>query len=108
MFELSLLKDRTFMIMTLGISFVFVSDSTFSSLFPLAMIHSGFATSDIALTITAEATAELVSKILFALLTLVVNVRAKTVFFYAMIALGFVKLGKIKLIIVLIFFSLKS
>ncbi|KAK0079471.1 hypothetical protein PV325_001217 [Microctonus aethiopoides] len=90
-FELSLLKDRTFMIMSLGISFVFVSDFTFASLLPLAMIHSGYTNSDTALTITIGAAAELSSRVMFAIFTLLVNVRAKTIFFYAMIVMGFAK-----------------
>ncbi|XP_034952014.1 uncharacterized protein [Chelonus insularis] len=91
LFELSLLKDRTFMIMSVGISFVFLSDFTFSSLLPLAMLQSGYKNSDAAMTITVSAAAELASRILFLILTLFIDVRAKVIFFFAMIVLGFAK-----------------
>lgn len=93
-FELSLLKDRTFMIMSLGISFVFVSDFTFSSLLPLAMLHDGYSHSDTALTITVGAAAELGSRILLAVFTLFADARAKTMFFFAMVMMGFAKFGR--------------
>ncbi|XP_074100232.1 uncharacterized protein LOC141528199 [Cotesia typhae] len=93
LFELSLLKDRTFVIMSLGISFVFVSDFTFISLVPLAMMHDGYTNSQAAVTITVAAAAELTSRILYLIFTLVVNCRAKIVFFFAMIVMGFAKLA---------------
>ncbi|CAD6208796.1 GSCOCG00003603001-RA-CDS [Cotesia congregata] len=93
LFELSLLKDRTFVIMSLGISFVFVSDFTFISLVPLAMMHDGYTNSQAAVTITVAAAAELASRILYLIFTLIVNCRAKFVFFFAMIVMGFAKLA---------------
>ncbi|XP_063989093.1 monocarboxylate transporter 5-like [Diachasmimorpha longicaudata] len=91
--ELSLLKDRTFMIMSLGMSFVFVSDFTFSSLLPLAMLEGGYKTADTSMTITVGATAELVSRIILVVFTLFVKARAKTIFFFATIAMAGVKIA---------------
>ncbi|XP_057340861.1 uncharacterized protein LOC130677939 [Microplitis mediator] len=93
LFELSLLKDRTFVIMSLGISFVFVSDFTFVSLVPLAMMHSGYSNSQAAVTVTVAAAAELASRILYLIFTLIVDCRAKIVFFFAMVVMGFAKLA---------------
>ncbi|XP_053598558.1 uncharacterized protein LOC103570511 [Microplitis demolitor] len=93
LFELSLLKDRTFVIMSLGISFVFVSDFTFVSLVPLAMMHSGYSNAEAAVTVTVAAAAELASRILYLIFTLIVDCRAKIIFFYAMIVMGFAKLA---------------
>lgn len=93
-FELSLLKDRPFMIMSLGMSFVFVSDFTFYSLFPLAMLEKGYDATDSSMMVTIEATAQLVSKILLVVFTLFVNARAKTLFFFATVAMACVKIGK--------------
>ncbi|XP_011313842.1 uncharacterized protein [Fopius arisanus] len=91
--ELSLLKDRQFMIMSLGMSFVFVSDYTFSSLLTLAMLESGYTTNDTSMTITVGATAELVSRIFLVVFTLFVKARAKTLFFFATIAMAGVKIA---------------
>ncbi|XP_043267855.1 uncharacterized protein [Venturia canescens] len=93
LFELSLFKDRVFMTMSFGISLVFMSDYTFSSLMPLMMTELGYGTKEAALAITVSAAAELVSRILLALFTLFVNARPKTLFFIAMICMAFAKIG---------------
>lgn len=93
LFELSLFKDRVFMTMSLGISLVFMSDFTFSSLMPLMMTDLGYGTKDAALAITVAAAAELVSRILLAVFTLFVNARPKILFFIAMICMAFAKIG---------------
>ncbi|CAL7935050.1 unnamed protein product [Xylocopa violacea] len=91
--EMSLLKNWGFLNMCLGISFVLSSDFTFSSLLPLMMTNSGYAKSQAALAITISATAELVSKILLTIFTLVVKIKPKYLFFAAMICMAFAKVG---------------
>ncbi|XP_076762882.1 uncharacterized protein LOC143430461 [Xylocopa sonorina] len=91
--EVSLLKNWGFLNMCLGISFVLSSDFTFSSLVPLMMVNNGYAKSQAALAITISATAELVSKILLTIFTLVVKIKPKYLFFVAMICMAFAKVG---------------
>ena len=91
--EISLLKNCGFLNICMGISFVLSSDFTFSSLLPLVMTNGGYTKSQAALAITISAAAELASKILLAIFTLVVNVKAKYIFFIAMICMAFAKVG---------------
>ncbi|XP_046820405.1 monocarboxylate transporter 9 isoform X1 [Vespa crabro] len=91
--EVSLIKDRSFLNLCFGISFVFTSDFTFSSLLPLMLTNYGYDTSDAALAVMVGATAELISRILLAIFTVFVNVKAKYLFFIAMIAMSFAKAG---------------
>ncbi|KAK2585108.1 hypothetical protein KPH14_008619 [Odynerus spinipes] len=93
LFEMSLIKDRCFWNLCLGISFVLTSDYTFSSLLPLMMTNAGYSKSDAALAVMIGATAELVSRILLAIFTVVVDVKAKYLFFFAMIGMSFAKAG---------------
>lgn len=93
--EMSLIKDRSFLNLCFGISFVFTSDFTFSSLLPLMLTNYGYDTSDAALAVMVGATAELISRILLAIFTVFVNVKARYLFFFAMIAMSFAKAGKI-------------
>lgn len=93
LFEMSLMKDRCFWNLCLGISFVLTSDYTFSSLLPLMMTNIGYSKSDAALAVMIGATAELVSRILLAIFTVVVDVKAKYLFFFAMIGMSFAKAG---------------
>ncbi|XP_031828762.1 uncharacterized protein LOC116425325 isoform X2 [Nomia melanderi] len=91
--EMSLLKNCCFLNMCLGISFVLSSDFTFSCLLPLMMTNAGYTKSEAALAITISASAELPSKILLAIFTLMVDVKSKYIFFIAMIAMAFAKAG---------------
>ncbi|KZC12317.1 Monocarboxylate transporter 14 [Dufourea novaeangliae] len=91
--EMSLLKNCCFLNMCLGLSFMFSSDFTFSCLLPLIMTNSGFSKSQASLAVTISASAELASKILLAIFTLVVDVKSRYIFFAAMIAMAFAKLG---------------
>ncbi|XP_012134895.1 uncharacterized protein LOC100875848 [Megachile rotundata] len=91
--EISLLKNCGFMNICLGISFVLTSDFIFSCLLPLMITNSGYTKSEAALAITICAAAELVSKVLLAIFTLVVKVKAKYLFFIAMICMAFAKAG---------------
>ena len=92
--DMDLIKDRAFINTCLGMSFVFASDFTFSSLLPLMMTKYGYTQSDAALAITVGATAELVSKILLSIFTLFVDARPKTLFFFAMICMALTKIGE--------------
>ncbi|XP_043791243.1 uncharacterized protein LOC122714179 [Apis laboriosa] len=91
--DVSLLKNCGFINICMGISFVLSSDFIFSYLLPLMMTNSGYTKSQAALAITVCATAELVSKILLAIFTLLVKVKAKYIFFVAMIGMAFAKIG---------------
>ncbi|KAF3419877.1 hypothetical protein E2986_09615 [Frieseomelitta varia] len=91
--EMSLLKNCGFLNICLGISFVLSSDFTFSYLLPLMMANNGYTKSQAALAITICAAAELVSKILLAIFTLMIKVKAKYIFFVAMICMAFAKIG---------------
>ncbi|KAK1129010.1 hypothetical protein K0M31_020144 [Melipona bicolor] len=91
--EMSLLKNCGFLNICLGISFVLSSDFTFSYLLPLMMTNNGYTKSQAALAITICAAAELVSKILLAIFTLMIKVKAKYIFFAAMICMTFAKIG---------------
>ncbi|XP_076636953.1 uncharacterized protein LOC143349514 isoform X1 [Colletes latitarsis] len=91
--EMSLLKNCGFINICLGVSFVLSSDFTFSGLLPLMMTNSGYTKSQAALAITISAAAELASKILIAIFTLVVQIKAKYIFFCAMVCMAFAKAG---------------
>ncbi|XP_076243826.1 uncharacterized protein LOC143185023 [Calliopsis andreniformis] len=91
--EMSLLKNCGFLNICLGVSFVLSSDFTFSCLLPLMMTNNGFTKSHAALAITICATAEVVSRILLAIFSLLFTVKAKYIFFVAMICMAFAKIG---------------
>jgi len=57
------------------------------------MTDAGYTKGDAALTITVCGIAELVSKVLLAIFTLIVDVKAKYLFFAAMIFMGFARTG---------------
>lgn len=92
--EMTLLKNWCFINICLGVSFVLSSDFTFSGLLPLMMTNGGYTKSQAALAITIGAAAELASKILIAIFTLVVHIKAKYMFFGAMICMAFAKTGE--------------
>lgn len=58
------------------------------------MADVGYTKRDAALTITISGIAELVSKVLLAVFTLIVDVKAKYLFFGAMIVTQFARLGE--------------
>lgn len=58
------------------------------------MTDVGYTKREAALTITISGIAELVSKVLLAIFTLIVNVQAKYLFFVAMILMEFARIGK--------------
>lgn len=91
---MSLIKNLSFQNLCFGISFVCVSDYAFSSLLPLMMNNAGYTKSNAALALTVSGIAELVSKLLLALFTLIVDVKAKYLFFAAMIFMEFARTGK--------------
>jgi len=57
------------------------------------MIDMGYSITDAALSVTISGIAELVSKILLSIFTLIVNVKSKYIFFAATIFMGFAKIG---------------
>lgn len=91
---MSLVKNCAFLNLCFGVSFVCTADYAFSSFVPLIMTDVGFTQRDASLTLTISGAAELVSKILLTVFTLVVKVKAKYLFFAAMIAMEFARLGK--------------
>ncbi|XP_024940740.1 uncharacterized protein LOC107267625 isoform X2 [Cephus cinctus] len=92
-FEVSLFKDWKFINTCTGISFVFASEYAFSSFLPLIMNDAGYSKSEAAYAVTIGAVAELVSRIFLAFFTMLVDVRAKYIFFVAMIVVVFAKLS---------------
>ncbi|EFN67211.1 Monocarboxylate transporter 9 [Camponotus floridanus] len=91
--DMSLVKNCTFLNLCFGVSFVCTADYCFSSFVPLIMADAGYTKRDAALTITISGTAELASKILLTVFTLIVDVKAKYLFFGAMIVTQFTRLG---------------
>ncbi|XP_001599963.1 monocarboxylate transporter 14 [Nasonia vitripennis] len=91
--DFSLLKNRPFVNMCLGISFVFTSDFTFAAFLPMMMTSRGYTKADAALAITVSASAELVSRICLAIFTIFVDAKPKMIFFVAMIGMTLAKLG---------------
>lgn len=91
---MSLVKNCGFLNLCFGVSFVCTADYAFSSFLPLIMSDAGYTKRDAALTITISGIAELVSKFLLAVFTLIVDVKAKYLFFVAMIVMQFTRLGE--------------
>ncbi|KAJ8667692.1 hypothetical protein QAD02_009355 [Eretmocerus hayati] len=91
--DFSLLKDRSFMNMCLGLSFVYTSDFTFMAFLPLMMTSRGYSKADAAVAITASASAELVSRIGLAAFTIFIDARPKMILFVAMICMTLAKVG---------------
>ncbi|XP_050446345.1 monocarboxylate transporter 9 [Cataglyphis hispanica] len=91
--DMSLVKNCGFLNLCFGVSFVCTADYAFSSFLPLIMADAGYTKRDAALTITISGIAELVSKVLLAVFTLIVDVKAKYLFFGAMIVTQFARLG---------------
>lgn len=92
--DMSLIRNFGFLNLCFGVSFVCTSDFAFSSLLPLMMTDAGYTKSDAAFTVTISGIAELVSKVLLALFTLILDVKAKYIFFTAMILMGFARTGE--------------
>jgi len=57
------------------------------------MIDMGYSIADAAFSVTISGIAELASKILLSIFTLIVNVKSKYIFFVATIIMGFAKIG---------------
>ncbi|XP_071879154.1 uncharacterized protein isoform X2 [Bombus fervidus] len=91
--EIPLLKNCGFLNICLGTSFVISSDFTFIYFLPLMITNNGYTKSQAAQAITISAAAELVSKILLTIFILLVKVKAKYIFFVAMICMAFAKVG---------------
>ncbi|CAL1675699.1 unnamed protein product [Lasius platythorax] len=91
--DMSLIKNCGFLNLCCGVSFVCTADYAFSSFLPLIMTDMGYTKRDGALTITISGIAELVSKVLLTIFTLIVDVKAKYLFFAAMIVTQFARLG---------------
>lgn len=90
---MSLVKNYCFLNLCIGVSLVCTADYAFSSFLPLIMTDVGYTKRESALTITISGTAELISKVLLAIFTLIVNVKAKYLFFAATIVMQFARLG---------------
>ncbi|XP_014487641.1 PREDICTED: monocarboxylate transporter 9-like [Dinoponera quadriceps] len=91
--DMSLIKNYCFINLCFGVSFVCTADYAFSSLLPLMMTDTGYTKADGALTVTISGITELVSKVLLAVFTMVVNVQPKYLFFAAMIFMEFARIG---------------
>ncbi|GAB1869162.1 Monocarboxylate transporter 9 [Camponotus japonicus] len=93
LFDMSLIKNCAFLNLCFGVCFVCIADNTFFSSVPLIMTDAGYTKCDVALTMTINAIAELLSKMLLTVFTLIVDVKAKYPFFAATIVMNFAKLG---------------
>lgn len=91
---MSLVKNCGFLNLCFGVSVVCTADYAFSSFLPLIMTDVGYSKRESALTITISGIAELISKVLLTIFTLIVNVKAKYLFFAAMIVTEFARLGE--------------
>lgn len=91
---MSLIKDYCFINLCLGISTVSTADYAFSSFVPLIMSHIGYTTDQTSLTLTVNGVAETMSKILLTIMSLMVNVKSKYLFFAAVVCMGFARTGE--------------
>jgi len=91
---MSLIKDYRFINLCFGVSIVTTADYAFSSLLPLLMSDIGYTSDQTSLTLTINGMAELISKILLTIMSLMVNVKSKYLFFVAIICMGFARAGE--------------
>ncbi|XP_077280979.1 uncharacterized protein LOC143907842 isoform X3 [Temnothorax americanus] len=91
--DMSLVKNICFINLCFGVSFVCTADFGFSSLLPLMMTDAGYPKAYAALSVTISGIAELASKILLSIFTLIINVKSKYIFFIATILMGFARMG---------------
>jgi len=92
--DMSLVKNWCFINLCFGVSFVHTSDVGFSSLLPLMMTDMGYSKTYAALSVTIKGIAELASKILLSIFTLIVTIKSKYIFFVATIFMGFARIGE--------------
>lgn len=92
--DMSLVKNCYFINLCFGVTFVCTSDYGFSSLLPLMMTDAGYPKAYAALSVTISGIAELASKILLSIFTLIINVKSKYIFFIATIIMGFARIGQ--------------
>ncbi|KAG5307765.1 MOT9 protein, partial [Pseudoatta argentina] len=91
--DMSLVKNFCFINLCFGISFVCSSDFGFSFLLPLMMTDAGYPKTYAALSVTVSGIAELASKILLSVFTLIINIKSKYIFLAATILMGFARMG---------------
>ncbi|XP_071631428.1 uncharacterized protein [Temnothorax longispinosus] len=91
--DMSLVKNICFINLCFGVHFVGTADFCFSSLLPLIMTDAGHSKAYAALSVTISGIAELASKILLSIFTLIINVKSKYIFFIATILMGFARMG---------------
>ncbi|XP_018337388.1 PREDICTED: monocarboxylate transporter 9-like [Trachymyrmex septentrionalis] len=91
--DISLVKNFCFINFFFGVSFVCSSDFGFSFLLPLMITDAGYPKNYAALSVTISGIAELASKILLSVFTLIINIKSKYIFFAATILMGFARIG---------------
>ncbi|KAG5336372.1 MOT9 protein, partial [Acromyrmex charruanus] len=91
--DMSLVKNFCFINLCFGVSFVCSSDFGFSFLLPLMMTDAGYPKTYAALSVTVSGIAELASKILLSVFTLIINIKSKYIFLAATILMGFARMG---------------
>lgn len=91
---MSLVKNCCFINLCFGVSFVCTSDFGFSSLLPLMMTDAGYPKVYAALSVTISGIAELASKVLLSIFTLIMDVKSKYIFFAATIFMEFARIGE--------------
>lgn len=92
---MSLIKNYCFINLCFGTSAVMTADYAYCSLLPLIMSDIGYTTDQASLTLTINGVAELVSKVLLTIMSMMVNVKSKYLFFAAVIGMGFARTGEL-------------
>ncbi|XP_012054641.1 PREDICTED: uncharacterized protein LOC105617696 [Atta cephalotes] len=91
--DMSLVKNFYFINLCFGVNFVSSSDFGFSFLLPLIMTDAGYPKTYATLSVTVSGIAELASKILLSVFTLIINIKSKYIFFAATILMGFARMS---------------
>ncbi|XP_011258036.2 monocarboxylate transporter 9 isoform X1 [Camponotus floridanus] len=91
--DMSLIKNCDFLILCSGVCLVCSIDNAFFFCIPLIMGDAGYTKDDITLTLTISTIVEVASKMLLTVFTLIVDIKAKYLFFAITIVMNFPRLG---------------
>ncbi|XP_012268239.2 monocarboxylate transporter 9 isoform X1 [Athalia rosae] len=82
-FEVSLLRDPIFCNINIGMSMVFLCDINFTGFLPMLLTDVGYTSVEIAMVLTAYSIADVIGKILLAVFTSFVRIKARYIFLFA-------------------------
>lgn len=94
--DLGLFKDPVYVNIAFGLSFSLTSDLAFLSLLPLILINAGFNAAEITLVLTVYFTADLVSRVLFSIITAFMEVSNRYLFLAGALFSAFFRTCKYK------------